>query len=137
MGQKDFSRTEQLIIEWNNIMKTYNYGRFPKNYAYHYGNIASLEDCEIKTLKDMGISNVYYWYASGDYEGSGQMLCKKGNFWYLHDMNHCSCYGGVEHLDLSPNRAYSSLKELKLKCTDELFRQIEPLFNKAKKDKHK
>ena len=82
----------------------------------------------------MGISKIYYWYATGSYEGSGKMLCKKGKIWYMHDMGHCSCYTGIEYLDLSPNKGYSSLKELKSKCTDELFKQIEPLFNKAKKD---
>lgn len=115
-------------------MKTYNYNKFPKNYTYRYGEISSLEDYEISKLKEMGISKIYYWYASGDYEGSGNLLCKKGKLWYLHDMSHCSCYGPLEHLDLSSNKGYSSLKKIKSKCTKELFEQIEPLFNKAKKE---
>jgi hypothetical protein len=118
-------------------MKIYNYGKFPKDCTYKYGNIASLEDSEIEILKNMGISNIYYWYASGNFEGSGKMLCKKDNLWHIHDMSHCSCYDCIENINLSPYGGYSSLKELKLKCTDELFKEIEPLFNKAKKDKHK
>ena len=53
-----------------------------------------LDDYELENLD--GIEEAWYFYKSGSYEGSGQMLARVGDLWDIHDMGHCSCYGPLE-----------------------------------------
>lgn len=85
-----------------------------------------LDTWDIKRLQQENFDEVWYSYTSGCYEGSGQMIYRKGDLWGHHDMGHCSCYGPIEHLnpDLKP------LKELvkTLKKNAYYWSEIQSLF---------
>ena len=75
-------------------MELHFLGRFPVNYK-PYGELEELSDVEITKLNSLGFDEVWYWYSTAPYEGSGQMLIRKGNLYDLHDASHCSCYGPI------------------------------------------
>lgn len=77
----------------------HNYDKFPKNIDYAYGEICELADYEIQHLEELGIEEIWYWYAEAPYEGIGQILMKKGDLYDIHDAGHCSCYGPTEHAE--------------------------------------
>lgn len=108
----------------------HNYGKFPEGYEYTYGDITKLDKWDIEYLQKLGIEEAWYWYATGSYEGSGQVLMRKGDEFDVHDMGHCSCYGPLEHASFTG--AYSSLKEIQQKCSPEAYKEIAPLVDMAK-----
>lgn len=63
-----------------------------------------LDSYDVERLKQESFDEVWYSYLSGSYEGSGQMIYRKGDLWGHHDMGHCSCYGPIDQLnpDLRP-----------------------------------
>ena len=93
--------------------------------GYDWGKSSELADYEIAKLEELGIEEARYWYAQGDYEGSGQLLMLKGGKWYHHDMGHCSCYGPTERIELKTG--YATLEELLATCTEELRGYLQPL----------
>ena len=111
-------------------MKIYNYAKFPEGFDYNYGDICDFDTWDLERLKDF--DEVYYWYATGSYEGSGHLIGLLKGKWYMHDCGHCSCYGPTEHLDVSENFAYDSLEELERACSKGLIPQVRPLIDMAK-----
>lgn len=102
-------------------MKVNFLGRFPKNYS-PYGELAELDSYDMEDLNKLGLDEIWYWYSTAPYEGSGQILMRKGDLYDLHDAGHCSCYGPTE-------RAYFKGQKL-----DELAKSLtgEYMENEAK-----
>jgi len=112
-------------------MKIYNYGKFPEDIEYTYGEISELSsDYDLDYLKDF--DEVYYWYAEAGYEGMGNLIGILNGKWYMHNMGHCSCYGPLEELDISDKNAYDSLEELKNSCSKGLIVEVMPLIEMAR-----
>lgn len=108
-------------------MKVHFLGRFPDNYSA-YGKLAKFDKYEMKELKSFGLDEVWYWYSFADYEGSGQILMRKGKLYDLHDAGHCSCYGPIERLVFKGK----PLKELAESINEEYMRnEAKPLFEMA------
>jgi hypothetical protein len=114
-------------------MKIHDYSQFPEGYDYAYGEIEPLSKYDLEDLKSLNVDEVWYWYAAGDYEGSGKMLMRRGNKYDIHSLSHCSCYGPLEDAVFAPK--YSSLDEIRAKCSEEAYKEIAPLVDMAKEGK--
>lgn len=114
-------------------MEIHDYGKYPEGYNDEYGSIAKLDEYDMKELDELGIDEAWYWYATAPYEGSGQILMRKGDKYDIHDMGHCSCYGPLERAVF--NGIYSSLAEIQQKCSEEAYKQIAPLVEMARATK--
>ena len=77
------------------------------------------------------IDEAWYWYAEGNYDGSGQLLMRKGTLWDMHDMSHCSCYGPIDEARFTGR--YESLEKLWDACTEEQQAEVKPLVGMARK----
>jgi hypothetical protein len=111
-------------------MQVHDYGKLPEGYDYPYGDVDSLSEWDMERLQELGIDEAWYWYATAPYEGSGQILMRKGDKYDVHDMGHCSCYGPMENAHF--NGVYSSLDEIQQKCSAEAYKEIAPLVNMAR-----
>jgi hypothetical protein len=111
-------------------MKLHDYGKIPEHENSEYYDLSELSEYDIKYLEKAGIEEAWYWYASGSYEGNGEILMKKGDSYSVHSMGHCSCYGPVEDIEFTAQ--YSSLDEIKEKCSEEAYRSIAPLVEMAR-----
>lgn len=60
-----------------------------------------LDEYDLKHVEGINFSILVYSYEYGGYEGSGFAAWKVGSKWYYHELGHCSCYGPLEHLNLS------------------------------------
>lgn len=117
-------------------MKVFKLDKPPKNYSWVDSDSTDeleFDEYFIKHNCD-GFSPdaVFYWYASGSYEGSGDLLAVKDGKWYNKDLSHCSCYGPLE--DFATNETdyqYSSLQDIKDRCTVECYENIKPLVDLA------
>lgn len=93
------------------------------------------EDYELENLYKLNVDEIWYHYFTGSYEGSGQIILKKGDKFYQHDCSHCSCYGPTENISL--NKGFDSLDELLANCSEgyksEGLRELVD-FAKQKKD---
>lgn len=106
---------------------THNYANFPDEVDYRYGEIMELENYDLITLENLGIDEIWYWYAQGGYEGSGQILMRKGDLYDVHDAGHCSCYGPTERADFIGK----PFKELFDSISKEYMKDLKPLFKLA------
>lgn len=59
-----------------------------------------LDRYEMAKLFEHDIDEIWYNYEAGGYEGSGQMIARKGDLYTHHDLSHCSCYGPLENFEL-------------------------------------
>ena len=105
-------------------MIIHNLNQFPAELDYRYGSISELDSYDMEALDKYDADEVWYWYACGSYEGSGQMLIRKGNLYGIHDMGHCSCYGPLDRMNFS----LEPLAELKSSCSSEYLKEVESLF---------
>lgn len=114
-------------------MIQHNYGKNPYGYEYAYSDILTddLEDYELDDLIKVGVEEIWFWYARGGYEGSGQMLMRGHGGFDVHDMGHCSCYGPTERVTFNPKETLSGLRET---VSDEYDKEIAPLIEMAQKD---
>lgn len=78
-------------------------------------------------LELIDADEIWYWYEYGNYEGSGQMIARKGNMFLHHDMSHCSCFGPTDNF---PDD-YQPINHLEnnLRGNSGYWKEIEPLFN--------
>ena len=111
-------------------MQIHNYGKFPEGYDNSYCDISALDVRDIEALQKLDVDEAWYWYASGSYEGSGQILMRKGDKYDIHDMGHCSCYGPTENATFGGT--YPSLDEIQQKCSAEAYKEIAPLVEMAR-----
>jgi hypothetical protein len=108
-------------------MKINFMGKFPENYNA-YGEISELDEYNIKDLLPLELDEIWYWYSSAPYEGSGQMIMRKGGMYDLHDMGHCSCYGPTERVNFKGR----SLDDIATGITDEyLEKEVRELLKFA------
>jgi hypothetical protein len=106
-------------------MIIHNLNKFPAELNYRYGALDELSSYDMGYLnRYYDADEVWYWYSSGSYEGSGQMLIRKGDLYDIHDMGHCSCYGPLDRMSLS----FKPLEELKSSCSSEYLKEVESLF---------
>lgn len=110
-------------------MILHNLNRFPKGYKYQHGEIQSFDKYDADRLESFGIDEAWYWYAAGDYEGSGQILMRRDDLYDIHDAGHCSCFGPTDDIKFIG----FPLNELKSRCSKELLEQVEDLLTAAKK----
>lgn len=111
-------------------MKVHNYGQFPPDYDYNYGDIGGLSEWDIEKLESLGIDEVWYWYAYGSYEGSGQILMRKGDEWDVHNAGHCSCFGPTDEVAFTGHESLDALVE---SLSGEYYRnEVEPLIGMAR-----
>lgn len=100
----------------------------PKGY---YGEDVASEEESFSSLQAMGVDEVYYWYISGSYEGTGYLIARKGEQWFEHSMSHCSCYGPICHFEMKT--PYSSPREILEKASQGYRDEVEPLVLLAEK----
>lgn len=118
-------------------MEVFKYNAFPPGHDNRYESIDELSEFDLDKLRAKDVKKVWYWYAYGSYEGSGKMLMCKGQMWYTHDLNHCSCYGPIEEDDLTFNDGWKTLAALEKSHTKEAFEDIAPLVEMARKAGYK
>ena len=119
------------MIEFNKMI-VHDYGKFPDNLEYRNGEISELSDYELEELeKRLDLDEVWYWYASGSYEGMGEILMRKGDLYDIHDASHCSCYGPTEHADFNG----VPLEKLTEGFTEERWNEVKCLIDLATKSK--
>ncbi len=122
-------------------MKKFMLEKSPKVYDWR----DSEECCELFTNKwDMEKVEkctpdaIFYWYVSGSYEGSGQLIATKENKWYCKGLSHCSCYGPIDDFaDNILDYTYNSLDELLVKGSEDWLKEIRPLVDLAKSNGYK
>lgn len=105
----------------------HNYANFPDSVEYRYGEIVELDKYELGNLENLGIDEIWYWYAAGDYEGSGQILMRKGDLYDVHDAGHCSCYGPTDNANFNGH----PFSELINSISSEYMKELRPLFKLA------
>lgn len=100
-------------------------------YSFASGDGDSLGDMYLEDMEKDGVSEIWYWYSSGSCEGDGEMIFLLNDKFYLHSMEHCSCYGptsGVEY-----TTSYDSVESLVDACSDERKLRIADLVDEIKK----
>lgn len=111
-------------------MKVNFLGRFPKNYS-RWSELEELEELdsyEIEDLSELGLDEIWYWYSTAPYEGSGQILMRKGDLYDLYDAGHGSDYGPTERVDFKGQK----LDELAESLSDEYMEnEAKELFELA------
>lgn len=113
--------------------KLHNYGKIPEGYQYSYGDIGELEDRDAERLGERNVVEGWYWYAYGDYEGSGWILMlDKDGRWHEADMGHCSCNGPTEDVFIN-GEGFESLASYEKACTKEHLVEVLPLIAWARK----
>lgn len=111
-------------------MKVHNYDAFPPELDYRYGDIRELDDWDTEKLEALGLDEVWYWYAYGGWEGSGQILMRKGSEYDVHHAGHCSCYGPTEDVVFNGRE---SLDELVESLSGEYYeKEVAPLIEMAR-----
>lgn len=110
-------------------MKLMKLENTPKEYYGCGREVGDLSEYEVRDLKEKGIEEAYYWYVYESYEGSGYILYRKEDKWYVKSMGHCSCYGPLEDLDFT--HPYDSLEDVLLEATNDYISYVGPLVELA------
>ena len=75
-------------------MIAHNLNTLPTGLSYASSDLSNLDEWDLKQVSDA--DEIWYWYTTGDYEGSGYAIIRKGDLYAYSDMGHCSCYGPLE-----------------------------------------
>ena len=78
-----------------------------KEYCNEEGGLASYD---IDHLEKFGIEEAWYWYALGSYEGTGMLLMRIGDLYYLESLSHCSCNSPVHFYKLDRGKSLEDLE---------------------------
>jgi hypothetical protein len=115
------------VYEWGGYRGGYNDDCQPFN-KYDLENIPREPEPEA----------IFYWYVTGSYEGSGELIAVKNGKWYMKCLSHCSCYGPMENFasDISDYNK-NSLDELLASGTDDWKKGYAPLVELAKSKGYK
>ena len=101
--------------------------------SYNGYDTCDIDDDVLEVLERNEADAGFYWYGTGSYEGSGELIILKNNKWYLNSLSHCSCYGPLDHLnDNEIKEGFNSLHELTEYCTDEYNTRIISLIQLIK-----
>ena len=60
-----------------------------------------LTEWDLRDLQKYDLDEVWYSYRDEGYDGSGQLIARKGELYDHHDMGHCSCYGCIERFEFN------------------------------------
>lgn len=114
-------------------MKTilHDLGRLPEGLSYPYDELSTLSEWDQDELTGISVDEAWYWYVYGSYEGSGQMLMRRGDLYDVHNLSHCSCNGPTEGVTFG-GLSLSSLKE-NLQKNPEYWKEVKELFEMAEK----
>ena len=85
--------------------------RLPKEYS-SYGDLGELDKYDMEALNNLDLDEIWYWYSYAQYEGSGQILMRKGDLYDIHDAGHCSCYGPIDRVDFKGQKLNELAKSL-------------------------
>lgn len=95
------------------------------------GEPTELDDYEIRDLEGKGLVKVWYWYTTGSYEGSGQLLAlDSAGKYHVHDMGHCSCNGPTD--GFSTSDPFDSLDDIARRCSPDLMKDLRVLIEAAR-----
>jgi hypothetical protein len=108
-------------------MKVHNLGKFPEGMDYGGYEMSDLSEWDFERIEKLGVVEIWYWYATGYYCGTGDLLMRKGKLFDHHSMSHCSCYGPTEEVDFH-GKPFKTLKE---SCSNELMNEVKELFKMA------
>jgi len=102
--------------------------KLPKGYEYY-------DSCDFgaaRELEEINCDLAAYWYGTGSYEGTGNIIFRVNESWYHSGCSHCSCYGPLDSLSLTnPQSDYRNFLD---NCSNEMKVEIEPLMDLL--DKH-
>ncbi len=76
----------------------HNINKIPDGVSYSSSDLSEFEEYDLKNVYSENIDEIWYWYTTGSYEGSGQILMRKGDLYDTHDCGHCSCYGPCDRI---------------------------------------
>ena len=89
---------------------------------YNYSDEDRLPDYVLDVVEQSGAEEIWYWYWTAPYEGSGWLLARKGDKYDTADLGHCSCYGPE---DLVEGLEYTmTLDQLKANHSQEAWDEI-------------
>jgi hypothetical protein len=94
--------------------------------------VEELGESELSELNNHRAEVAFYWYGSGSYEGSGELIFLREGKWHLCDLGHCSCYGPEERIRDYVGEGYSNFDDLLKACTNEYKKQVNPLIDLIK-----
>ena len=109
-------------------MKINFLNKFPNCYQ-PYGSLSELDEYDLRDLEELNLDEIWYWYSTAPYEGSGQMIMRRGNLYDIHDMGHCSCYGACERATFTGK----SLNNIETSLSSEYLKEYIELIEMAKK----
>jgi hypothetical protein len=105
----------------------HNVNTFPPVDTSWYGTLDKLDEYDNEGLETKGITEAWYWYATGSYEGSGQLIGRdSGGSWVHMDLGHCSCYGPTE--SRAGISRHDSLEALRTSMSADLAAECGNLF---------
>ena len=106
---------------------------FPEGRYTDYSD-TSLDDNDFKYLKKDYYDVFIYSYGTGYYSGVGNGLSRVAStgLWDVWNFSHCSCYGPLDR-DREPMYKNQTLEQLKDSSDKEYWKDIEDLWNRAKR----
>lgn len=106
----------------------HNVNKFPSVDSWEYYSISELDDYDLKILARAGFVEVWYWYGTAPYEGTGELIGRNADGkWADISLGHCSCYGPVE--DRGADVWHDSLADLKARyITEQVLAHSAELF---------
>lgn len=112
------------------MAKLFRLDEVPEGFHYNYGTTSEAYNLQ-QRVDELEVEAAFYWYISGSYEGTGEVIMLKDKAWYLCSLSHCSCYGPTEHVNLD-GAAYHNFEELLSACTNEYKKLVNPLIQLIK-----
>lgn len=112
------------------MAKLFFLDQLPPDYHYEHGKCQADSSVERKA-EELDVEAAFYWYVSGIYDGSGEIIMLKDDLWYLCSLGHCSCYGPDEHMNLE-GTAYKNFDQLLEACSNEYRQIVNPLIQLIK-----
>lgn len=109
------------------MITIHNINKIPDGHDYLWGNLSEFDEYDLDDLKLLELDEAWYWYVQGSYEGSGQILMRRGDLYDLADCGHCSCYGPVERISFRGMPFEDLIKII----TPELLKESIDLFKAA------
>jgi hypothetical protein len=113
----------------------YDLGFIPHDLEYGGDHTVSVitSDQLLPILEEVKAEACFYWYSTGSYEGSGEMIILRDNEWHLLSISHCSCYGPTEKIaEKMQSQGFTTFTELEAACTNEYKKSVSPLITLIK-----
>ncbi len=79
------------------------------------------------------VEAIWYWYESGSWEGSGDMLVRtKDGLFHHFSLSHCSCYGPLDGIEDYKWNQGQRLDDFKNWFSEEYYNDIKNLIEAAR-----